>query len=66
MPETLHPQLTKELKAIRKELSLIREQLPDPDTVLTPEERRLVEESHEHRKKGLLLTGEELKAKLGK
>ena len=58
--------IANELKAIRKDISEIKERLPDPDTILTPEEKRLVEESYKNEKKGLLWTANELKARLRK
>ena len=64
MNQSIPPAIASELKAIRKEISGIKERLPDPDTTLTEEEKRLVKQSYENEKKGLLLSSEQLKARL--
>jgi hypothetical protein len=53
-----------ELRVIRAELSDIKESMPDRDMFLTPEEKRLVEESYDNEKKGKLISLESFKKTL--
>ena len=66
MNQSIPPAIATELAAIRKDISEIKERLPDPDTILTPEEKILVEESYENEKKGLLISLDELESQLGR
>ena len=53
-----------ELDSIRAELKDIREHMVDADTILTEEERNLVEESFKHEKQGKLVSLSDFKKKL--
>ena len=53
-----------ELDSIRAELKDIREHMVDTDTILTEEERNLVEESFKHEKQGKLVSLSDFKKKL--
>ena len=50
---------------MRKELRFKRNSLPDPDICLTKEEKKLVEQSYQNEKEGKLLSGTQLRKKLG-
>jgi len=54
--ETIH----KDLKFIKKEINDIKEHMVDVDTILTEEEKRLLDESVKHEKEGKLISLEEL------
>jgi predicted restriction endonuclease len=51
MDEKMETEVMKELKAIRRDVLFIRRQV-DPDTILTPEEERIVKESLEEHRQG--------------
>ncbi|WP_440954521.1 hypothetical protein ACSAZK_12950 [Methanosarcina sp. Mfa9] len=57
--------IIKELDSIKNQLTDIREHMVDIDCILTDEERKLLEESYEHEKKGKLTTLSEFKKELG-
>lgn len=49
---TIPKEITKELKAIRKDLNYIKIHMVDADTILTPEEETRLEESLKEYKEG--------------
>ena len=49
---TIPKEITKELKAIRKDLNYIKIHMVDADTILTPEEEIQLEESLKEHKEG--------------
>ncbi|MBS3165880.1 hypothetical protein J4444_02040 [Candidatus Woesearchaeota archaeon] len=53
------------LDAIKIELDYIKENLPDKDIFLTPEERILLEESYSNEKEGKLVSSKDLRKNLG-
>jgi len=53
-------ELASELKAIRTDLEFIKEHMVDADTILSAEDKRLLDESLEHEKKGKLNSLEEI------
>ena len=54
--ETIH----KDLEFMKKEIAEIKEHMVDVDTILTEEEKRLLDESIKHEKEGKLISLEEL------
>ena len=58
-------ELKNELILIKKELRFIRSSLPDPDIYLTTEEKKLVEQSYHNERDGKLISGTQLKKRLG-
>ena len=58
-------EILSELKAIKAELDLIRENMPDKDMFLTTEEKLLLEESYKNEKEGKLISSNNLKKQLG-
>ena len=54
-------ELIKELKAIRKDLAYIKEHMVDIDTILTPEEEKILEEGITEFKDGKSINIEDLK-----
>ena len=54
-------ELIKELKAIRKDLAYIKEDMVDIDTILTPEEEKILEEGIKEFKEGKAINLEDLK-----
>ena len=58
-------QVLDELKDIRKELKIIKENMPDKDMFLTAEEERLLAESYENEKKGKLISSKDLRKEIG-
>lgn len=54
-------QVMNELKNIKKELRFIKEHMVDADTILTAEERRLLDKSIKNEKEGKLVSLDELK-----
>ncbi len=54
-------QIMQKLKGIESQLKEIKEHMVDVDTILTEEERRLLDESFKHEKDGKLISLEELK-----
>lgn len=59
--ETIH----KDLQFLKKEIKTIKENMVDVDTILTEEEKKLVDESIEEEKKGELIGLDEVKKRLG-
>lgn len=53
-------QVIKKLDTMKVELDYIREHMVDVDTILTEEERRLLDESIKHEKDGKLISLEEV------
>jgi hypothetical protein len=53
-------ELIKELKAIRKDLAYIKEHMVDIDTILTPEEKKILEEGITEFKEGKAINLEDL------
>jgi hypothetical protein len=53
------------LDRIEKALREIQENMIDTDTILTEEERRMIDESVEHEKSGKLVSSEELRKEIG-
>lgn len=66
MQDSIPPALIKEIKAIRKDIAIIRNEMPDKEMFLTAEEKQLLKESYKNERKGLLISGDELKAQLHK
>lgn len=62
---TTEARILDELKAIRTELDLIRENMPDKEMFLTTEEKLLLEESHKNEKEGKLVSSKDLRRQLG-
>ena len=58
-------QVLEELKGIKKDLQLIKENMPDKDMFLTAGEESLLEESYEDEKKGTLISGKDLRKEIG-
>lgn len=58
-------QVLNELKGIKKDLQLIKENMPDKDMFLTAEEQRLLEESYINEQKGKLVSGKDLRKEIG-
>ncbi|HLC75315.1 MAG TPA: hypothetical protein VJH88_05695 [Candidatus Nanoarchaeia archaeon] len=58
VPELQH--VMEELKSIKKELHFIKEHMVDADTILTADEKVLLDESIKHEKEGKLVSLEEL------
>ena len=54
-----------ELRTIKIEIEFIKEHMVDADTILTSEERVLVDESFKNEKNGELVTSVELRKELG-
>lgn len=54
-----------ELKAIRTELDLIKENMPDKQMFLSTEEKFLLEESYKNEKEGKLVSSKNLRKQLG-
>ena len=52
--------IIKKLNKIEKEVKEIREHMVDVDTILTSEEKKLLDESVKHEKEGTLMSLEEL------
>ncbi|MBU7045195.1 MAG: hypothetical protein HXS54_02055 [Theionarchaea archaeon] len=52
MNVTTEKEILKELKAIRKELTYIKEHMVDMDAILTPEEERILDQSIKEFKEG--------------
>lgn len=59
--ETIH----NDLQTLKKEIKEIKKHMVDVDTILTAEEKRLVDESIQEEKKGKLIGLDEVKKKLG-
>ena len=57
--------IQKDLEFVKKEVIEIKEHMVDVDTILTEEERKLVDESIEEEGKGKLISLNEVKKKLG-
>ena len=53
------------LNEIQSELEYIKEHMVDADTILTEEDKVLLEESYENEKAGKLISSEDLRKKLG-
>lgn len=60
MTESALQTIQEELKAIRNDLSYLKEHMVDVDVILSEEERRLLNESLKHEKEGKLVSLEEL------
>ena len=58
-------QVLAELKAIRKELVEIKENMPDKEMFLTAEEEKRLEESYVNEKNGKLVNSADLRKALG-
>ena len=58
-------QVLDELKGIKKDLQLIKENMPDKEMFLTGGEERLLEESYAHEKSGKLVSGKDLRKEIG-
>lgn len=56
----LEQQILQKLERIEKEVEVIKEQMVDVDTILTEEERRLLDESIRNEKEDKLISLEEL------
>jgi len=56
----IEQQILEKLDRIEKEVKDIREHMVDVDTILTDDERRLLDESIKHQKKDKLISLEEL------
>ena len=54
-------QILSELKSIKEELHYIKEHMVDADTILTADEKQLLDESIKNEKSGKLTSLEELK-----
>lgn len=54
-----------ELDLIKKELSSIKDSMPDKDMFLTAEESLLLKKSYENEKKGKLKSSKDLRKELG-
>ena len=52
MNVTTEKEILRELKAIRKELTYIKEHMVDMDAILTPEEERILDQSIKEFKEG--------------
>ena len=59
------PQLTEELKAIRKDLEFIKTHMFDPDTIMTSEEERRFKQALQELKEGKITPLSEMKKELG-
>ena len=58
--------MSPEMKHVmREEKSTKKEPVVDPDTILTAEEEKLLEESYKEQKEGKLLSSAELRKELG-
>ncbi len=57
-------QILEKLNKIEKELEDIRKHMVDVDSILTEEERRLLNESIEHEKRGKLISSKALREEL--
>ena len=57
--------INKNLMSVKKDIHEIKEHMVDVDTILTEEERRLVDESIEDEKKGRLISFDVVKKRLG-
>lgn len=58
-------QILKELKEIKMDLKVLKENMPDRDMFLTAEEEILLEESFVNEKDGKLTSSEDLRKELG-
>lgn len=58
-------QILHELKTIKEELHYIRSHMVGADTILTSEEKALLDQSYIHEKEGKLVSGKELRKQLG-
>ncbi len=61
MENLVEQKILKKLEIIEKELGDIREHMVDVDTILTEEEKRLLDESIKHEKEGTLVSLEAVK-----
>ncbi len=57
--------ILEQLKVIKSELDMIKENMPDKDMFLTSEEKVLLEQSFENEKEGKLVSSNDLRKKLG-
>ncbi|MBI4152906.1 hypothetical protein HY497_00140 [Candidatus Woesearchaeota archaeon] len=57
--------LIKELKEIRKDLSFLKKHMVDVDSIMTEEDYHALLAYREEKKKGQLISHEDLKKKLG-
>ncbi|HIH25727.1 hypothetical protein J4476_03410 [Candidatus Woesearchaeota archaeon] len=62
---TAETNILQELKVIKAELKIIREYMVDVDSIMTEEDYKALEESREEKRKGKLITSEQLKKELG-
>ncbi len=58
-------QIMDELRNIKEELKYIKDNMPNKDIFLDAEEKQLLQESFRHEKAGTLISGKDLKKKLG-
>lgn len=65
MNVTTEKEILKELKVIRKELTYIKEHMIDIDTILTPEEERILEEGIKEFKEGKAIKLEDVERDRG-
>ncbi len=64
MNVTTEKEIIKELKAIRKELTYIKEHMVDMDAILTPEEERILDEGIKEFKEGKAIKIQDLECPL--
>ncbi len=61
--QTINQQILNELKQLRVDINIIKEDL-NGDSQLTEEEEQLLDESYENEKNGALISSEDLKEEL--
>jgi len=66
MAETIVPEnITKELRAIKEDLSYIKMHMVDIDSILTEEDYRALQSYHEEKRAGKLISHKQLKKEIG-
>jgi hypothetical protein len=65
MNVTTEKEILKELKAIRKELTYIKEHMVDMDAILTPEEERILDQGIKEFKEGKAIKIQDLECDRG-
>ena len=58
-------QVLDELKVIKKDIQLIKENMPDKEMFLTASEEKLLEESYINEQKEKLISGKDLRKEIG-
>jgi hypothetical protein len=63
-PNSINNEILNELKQLRMDVNILKQNTLDSDTILTDEEEEILEESYENEKNGELISSEDLKKEL--